>query len=92
MKNENLVRIEHIKVKENDRWVYIETYKSGRIGINYMQGSDCYELFKERFCRVDDALTEFYMRLNVEYTTKHECMDLIDCVNSAIWLYQGCVL
>ena len=41
--------VEHIWYPESDRWIYIERYASGYLGLNCMQGDE-YEYFKKNWC------------------------------------------
>ena len=58
-KNDRLNAVEHIWYPESDRWIYIERYESGYLGLNFMQGDE-YEYFKKNWGEMNRAMSEFY--------------------------------
>ena len=57
--NDRLNAVEHIWHEQSDRWIYIERYASGYLGLNCMQGDD-YEYFKKNWGEIDRGMSEFY--------------------------------
>jgi hypothetical protein len=86
---DRLFSVEHRWDKENDRWIYIEHYESGYLGLNFMQGDE-YELFKGGWCKMDRGLSEFYSgnRETLNYSPSQSELDLI---NTAMWLYHDAI-
>ena len=84
-----LLRVEHVWCQGDDRWVYIERYKSGYLGLNFMQGDE-YELFKGSWCKMDRGLSEFYNENN-ETIKKYPGASAIETINAAMWLYHSAI-
>lgn len=83
---DELYSVEHKWIPESDRWIFIERYTSGYIGLNFMQGND-YQDFKENFCKIDKSLSEFYhtmKNINYLYTEMNE-LEFIDNI-IGVWL------
>ena len=60
MKNNKVIKVEHIWCDSNDRWIYLEYNEQNKIcGMNFMQG-DYYKGLREDWCYNDLGLTEFY--------------------------------
>ena len=50
MKNNKVIKVEHIWCDSNDRWIYLEYNEQNKIcGMNFMQG-DYYKGFREDWC------------------------------------------
>jgi hypothetical protein len=86
---DGLLRVEHRWDTENDRWIYIEHYESGYLGLNFMQGNE-YESFKEGWCKMDRGLSEFYNENN-ETIKKYPGASAIETINAAMWLYHSAI-
>jgi len=84
-----LFKVEHRWDTENDRWIYIEHYESGYLGLNFMQGDE-YELFKKNWCQMDRGLSEFYNG-NKETLKKYPGASEIETINTAMWLFHSAV-
>ena len=60
---EELNRVVHQWCDSNDRWMYIEYDRDGKVmGLNFMQGDE-YECFKKDWCVSDQGLTAFYKQM-----------------------------
>lgn len=84
-----LLRVEHVWCQQDDRWVYIEHYNSGYLGLNFMQGDE-YELFKKGWCEMDRGLSEFYSE-NKDTIKKHSAATTIETINATMWLYHSAI-
>jgi hypothetical protein len=84
-----LLRVEHVWCQSDDRWVYIEHYKSGYLGLNFMQGDE-YELFKDSWCKMDRGLSEFYSG-NREILKRASQQTELNLINTAMWLYHDAI-
>ena len=85
---DRLLSVEHRWDQENDRWIYIEHYQSGYLGLNFMQGDE-YELFKDGWCKMDRGLSEFYNENNE--TIKKSEDSVVETINAAMWLYHSAI-
>jgi hypothetical protein len=86
---DRLFSVEHRWDQENDRWIYIEHYESGYLGLNFMQGDE-YELFKGGWCKMDRGLSEFYNE-NHETIQQSPGDSVIETINTAMWLYHSAI-
>lgn len=85
-----ITKVEHTWCKAHDRWIYIERYYgTSFIGLNYCQGNE-YELFKDKFCEVDQGLSTFYESL-LKSQFYHQASEdsVYSEINDAMWLYHS---
>ncbi len=83
---QELDKVVHQWCDSNDRWMYIEYDRDGKVmGLNFMQGDD-YEFFKESWCVSDQGLTEFYKQMLI-----HVCLRAKECTGTLLHkqLYVG---
>jgi hypothetical protein len=83
-------KVEHIWCDQDDRWVYIERYEGGEIGLNFVQGND-YEYFKEGWCAVDKGLSEFYEQMRLLIPIQRQSESDISFINTVIWAYHSAI-
>ena len=82
---------DHVWDKDHDRWIYIEKTKNSfeevsEIELNFMQGDE-YELFTAEHCKVDDDLSDFYLKCKNFFPAQHKSDTLIQFINRVIWHY-----
>jgi len=83
-----IVRVEHIWCDHNDRWIYIETYREGEIGLNFMQGDE-YEYFKSEWCVVDEGLSDFYQQMRSTLFKQEDASTRDEFINTVMWVYHS---
>ncbi len=84
--NDRLNAVEHIWYPESDRWIYIERYESGYLGLNCMQG-DLYEHFKIKWCEMDRAMSEFYDTMKNDLLKLRVEMSELEFIDKVMWVY-----
>jgi hypothetical protein len=84
--NDKLNAVEHIWYAESDRWIYIERYASGYLGLNFMQ-SDEYELFKNNWCKIDRSISEFYDTMKNDLLKLRVEMSELEFIDKVMWIY-----
>lgn len=88
---DKLLKVEHVWIESSDRWIYIEYYKSGYLGLNFAQGDD-YENFKEGWCTMDRALSEFYSESRETIVQLAPgTLPEIEIIDKMLWLYHSAV-
>lgn len=88
MKN-SITKVEHVLVKESDRWIYIEWSGDDVWAINSWQGANNYEEFKCYANKPLQPLTEYYLfdRVNAS----DDSYKNISVINEAIDKFYGTV-
>ena len=85
-----IIKVQHIWCRNEDRWVYIERYNNGEIGLNFMQGDE-YEDIKKNWCIVDKGLSKFYLQMqsiiNIQFTSQSEA----NFINTVMWVYHSAI-
>jgi len=88
---QELDRVVHEWCDDNDRWMYIEYDREGKVmGLNYMQGGE-YEYFKEYASVSDKGLTEFYKQMLYTFPIEKSSVSLISFINSCMWSYHSAI-
>ncbi len=83
-KRDKLIHIEHLFCKEDDRWILIERYEGGSVGLNFSQGDD-YEYFKGYNTDINESLSKFYALM---YRDFYRGGSEIEFINKIMWLYH----
>ena len=84
--NDRLNEVQHIWCAVSDRWIYIERYASGYLGLNCMQGDD-YEHFKNNWCKIDRAMSEFYDCMKTDLHMLKRDMTELEFIDKVMWIY-----
>jgi len=84
--NDRLNAVEHIWYPESDRWIYIERYASGYLGLNFMQGDE-YEYFKKNWCEINRAMSEFYDTMKTDLLKLRVDMSELEFIDKVMWIY-----
>tara|TARA_R110002072_G_scaffold88468_1_gene198882 strand:- start:1935 stop:2231 length:297 start_codon:yes stop_codon:yes gene_type:complete len=84
--NDRLNAVEHIWHEQSDRWIYIERYASGYLGLNCMQGDD-YEYFKKNWGEIDRGMSEFYSTMKSDLITIRAQMGELEFIDKVMWIY-----
>ncbi len=84
--NDRLNAVEHIWYAESDRWIYIERYASGYLGLNCMQGDE-YEYFKKNWCEIDRGMSEFYSKMKNDLMKLRVDMSELEFIDKVMWIY-----
>jgi hypothetical protein len=84
--NDRINAVEHIWYAESDRWIYIERYASGYLGLNCMQGDE-YEYFKKNWCEIDRGMSEFYDCMRTELIRLRAEMSELEFIDKVMWIY-----
>ena len=84
--NDRLNAVEHIWHAESDRWIYIERYASGYLGLNCMQGDE-YEYFKKHWCEIDRGMSEFYSTMKNDLMKLRAEMSELEFIDKVMWIY-----
>ena len=84
--NDRLNAVEHIWYSESDRWIYIERYASGYLGLNCMQGDE-YEYFKKHWCEIDRGMSEFYSTMKNDLMKLRAEMSELEFIDKVMWIY-----
>ena len=86
IENDRLNAVEHIWYAESDRWIYIERYASGYLGLNCMQGDE-YEYFKKHWCEIDRGVSEFYSTMKNDLMKLRAEMSELEFIDKVMWIY-----
>ena len=86
IENDRLNAVEHIWYAESDRWIYIERYTSGYLGLNCMQGDE-YEYFKKHWCEIDRGMSEFYSTMKNDLMKLRAEMSELEFIDKVMWIY-----
>jgi hypothetical protein len=86
IENDKLNAVEHIWYAESDRWIYIERYASGYLGLNCMQGDE-YEYFKKHWCEIDRGMSEFYSTMKNDLMKLRAEMSELEFIDKVMWIY-----
>jgi hypothetical protein len=86
IENDRLNAVEHIWYAESDRWIYIERYASGYLGLNCMQGDE-YEYFKKNWCEIDRGMSEFYSTMKNDLMKLRAEMSELEFIDKVMWIY-----
>ena len=86
IENDRLNAVEHIWYAESDRWIYIERYASGYLGLNCMQGDE-YEFFKNHWCEIDRGMSEFYSTMKNDLMKLRAEMSELEFIDKVMWIY-----
>lgn len=84
--NDRLNAVEHVWYAESDRWIYIERYASGYLGLNCMQGDE-YEHFKSKWCEIDRGISEFYDCMKNDLLKLRVEMSELEFIDKVMWIY-----
>ena len=84
--NDRLNAVEHIWYAESDRWIYIERYASGYLGLNCMQGDE-YEYFKKNWGEIDRGMSEFYSTMKNDLMKLRAEMSELEFIDKVMWIY-----
>jgi len=84
--NDRLNAVEHTWCEESDRWIYIERYASGYLGLNFMQGDE-YDYFKKNWCEIDKGMSEFYSTMKNDLMKLRVEMSEIEFIDKVMWIY-----
>ena len=84
--NDRLNAVEHIWYPESDRWIYIERYASGYLGLNCMQGDE-YDYFKKNWCEIDRGMSEFYSTMKNDLIKLRVEMSELEFIDKVMWIY-----
>lgn len=84
--NDRINAVEHIWYAESDRWIYIERYASGYLGLNCMQGDE-YEYFKKNWCEIDRGMSEFYSTMKNDLMKLRTEMSELEFIDKVMWIY-----
>ena len=87
MKNNKVIKVEHIWCDSNDRWIYLEYNEQDKIcGMNFMQGDE-YEVFKSQYAENDKGLMEFYETMLYTFPIEQKSVDKFTFINKVMWAY-----
>jgi hypothetical protein len=86
IENDRINAVEHIWYAESDRWIYIERYASGYLGLNCMQGDE-YEYFKKHWCEIDRGMSEFYSTMKNDLMKLRAEMSELEFIDKVMWIY-----
>ena len=84
--NDRLNAVEHVWYPESDRWIYIERYASGYLGLNCMQGDE-YDYFKKNWCEIDRGMSEFYSTMKNDLIKLRVEMSELEFIDKVMWIY-----
>ncbi len=84
--SDKLNAVEHVWYAESDRWIYIERYASGYLGLNCMQGDE-YEYFKKNWCEIDRGMSEFYDTMKDDLIKLRVDMSELEFIDKVMWIY-----
>ena len=86
IENDRLNAVEHIWYPKSSRWIYIERYESGYLGLNCMQGDE-YEYFKKHYCEIDKGMSEFYSTMKSDPISLRAEMSELEFIDKVMWMY-----
>ena len=84
--NNRLNAVEFIWYAESDRWIYIERWSSGFIGLNFMQGDDYLE-FRDSFGQMDYSLSKFYEDMEFELSYYKDTLVELEFIDKVMSIY-----
>jgi hypothetical protein len=88
---QELDKVEHQWCDDNDRWMYIEYDRDGKVmGLNFMQGDE-YECFKKDWCVSDEGLTAFYKQMLYTFSYEQGNVPEHCFINSCMWAYHAAI-
>jgi hypothetical protein len=88
---QELDKVEHQWCDDNDRWMYIEYDRDGKVmGLNFMQGGE-YECFKKDWCVSDEGLTAFYKQMLYTFSYEQGNVPEHCFINSCMWAYHAAI-
>jgi hypothetical protein len=86
-KGKELDMVVHQWCDDNDRWMYIEYDRDGKVmGLNFMQGNE-YEIFKEAYCTADRGMTDFYQSMLYTFPIEQQSCSALSFINKCMWAY-----
>jgi len=87
MKNNKVIKVEHIWCEQDDRWIYLEYNEKNKIcGMSFMQGDE-YEVFLREYAENDRGLMEFYVTMLYTFPIEQVSVDRIAFINKVMWAY-----
>ncbi len=87
MKNNKVIKVEHIWCEQDDRWIYLEYNEQNKIcGMSFMQGDE-YDVFKSEYAENDRGLMEFYGTMLYTFPIEQVSVDRIAFINKVMWAY-----
>lgn len=87
MKNNKVIKMEHIWVDTDDRWVYLEYNDENKVcGMNFMQGEE-YEEFRVNWTVNDPGLMEFYETMLYTFPIEQSSVNTLTFINKVMWAY-----
>ncbi len=90
MNNSELDKVVHQWCDDNDRWMYIEYNRDGKVmGLNFMQGDE-YEIFKQVYCENNEHLFEFYEEMLDTFTIDKASINTVQFINKCMWAFFKC--
>ena len=88
---QELNQVVHQFCDDNDRWMYIEYDRDGKVmGLNFMQGDD-YKFFKRDWCVSDKGLTAFYKQMLYTFAYENGNVPEHCFINSCMWAYHAAI-
>jgi hypothetical protein len=87
MKDNKVIKVEHLWCESEDRWIHLEYNElNGVCGMNFMQGDE-YEVFKSQYAENDKGLMEFYETMLYTFPIEKNSVDRISFINKVMWAY-----
>ena len=87
MKNNKVIKVEHIWREQDDRWIHLEYNETYKIcGMNFMQGDE-YDVFKSQYAENDKGLMEFYETMLYTFPIENKSVNTIEFINKVMWAY-----
>ena len=88
---QELDKVVHQWCDDNDRWMYIEYDRDGKVmGLNFMQGDE-YECFKKSWCVSDRGLTDFYKQMLYTFAYEQRTTSEHQFINKCMWAYHSAI-
>jgi hypothetical protein len=88
---QELDKVVHQWCDDNDRWMYIEYDRDGKVmGLNFMQGDE-YECFKKSWCVSDVGMTAFYKQMLYTFAYEQKNVPEHCFINSCMWAYHSAI-
>jgi hypothetical protein len=84
--NKRLDKVEHVWHNDSDRWIYIERWSDGFIGVNCMQG-DCYMSFRDNYANIDYKMSEFLEAMKEDLKYYYDTLSEIEFIDKVMWIY-----
>ena len=85
-KEMKLNKVEHIWYAKSNRWIYIERYENGYLGLNFMQGDE-YNQFKKDWCVKAKGLSDFYSVMKNDLKELRVNMSELEFIDKVMWIY-----